>query len=555
MTAFVLVSGMFTDAHVWERTAALLTAAGDEVHTVCLTGLGDSGGGTGAQATAAPDVDLETHIADVVAVIDAVVAAGADAGAGAEGSAGRRGGSSGPDIVLVGHDYGIHPAVGAADRRAGHVTRIVHLDSGLPQDGVPVLAALPDGSLRAQLAERAEVLGVGGELAAPAGSAEWQRWGSTEGVSDAALDRLTALAAPQPLATLLQPLKLTGAAAGVPSTGVLCTRNGASIEMVQTVLNLGDPAMRALADPAVSFFELPTGHWPMLSCPAELAEVLRQAAAGGGHRLELPDESATPPHLQPFLLDLPDIPRERAGNVDRYVPEADRYVPEADRYVPEVDLYVPEAAGARGPLPAVVVVHGGPVPAGARPTPREWPTLTGYARYAAAEGVIGATVDHRLHDVGDFPRAAADIAAAVERVRADPRVDADRIALWFFSGSGPLTADWLASPPPWLRCLAATYPIMAPLPNWGLRGSRFRPARAVAGAGGLPVVLTRAGLETPVIAGTVEEFLTAAADCGANVEVVDVPEGHHGFESLDRTDASREAVHRAVHAVLGHLRA
>ncbi|MFI0975396.1 alpha/beta fold hydrolase [Streptomyces sp. NPDC021093] len=534
MTAFILVSGMFTGAHVWESTAAQLTAAGDEVHMVALTGIDASGGRTGGHAggredgRTEADVDLETHIADVLAVIDSV----------REGEGGE-GGGSGREIVLVGHDYGVHPAVGAADRRAEHLTRVVYLDSGMPQDGVPALAALPDQSLRAQLAERAEVVGFEGELAAP-GRDEWQRWGSVEGLSDAALDRLTALAAPQPLATLLQPLRLTGTAAPVPTTGVLCTSNGASIDMVQMVVGLGDPAMQALTDPSVSFFELPTGHWPMLSCPAELAGVLRRAAAGEGRRLTPADACGTPPHLEPFLLDLPDIPRERTGNVDLYVPEGAEAV---------------EGADGAGLLPAVVVVHGGPVPAGARPTPREWPIFAGYARYAAAEGVLGVTVDHRLHDVADYPRAAADIAAAVELVRADPRVDADRVALWFFSGSGPITAEWLASPPSWLRCLAATYPILAPMPNWGLTGSRFHPAQAVADSGTLPVVVTRVGLEVPEIAATVEEFLAAAKDCGANVEVVDVPEGHHGFESLDRTDASREAVHRAMRAVLAHLRA
>ncbi len=244
-----------------------------------------------------------------------------------------------------------------------------------------------------------------------------------------------------------------------------------------------------------------------------------------------PTPRSRPAHLRPFLLDVPELPRERIGTVDLYLP-----------------------AHAEAPRPAVVFVHGGPVPAGARPTPRDWPTLTGYARYAAGEGVVGVTLDHRLHDVADYERAAGDVAAAVERVRADPRVDADRIALWFFSGGGLLAADWLAAPPAWLRCLAATYPVLAPLPNWGLPGGRFRPAEAVAQAGALPVVLTRVGLESPEIAATVEEFLATATGCGAHVEVVDVPNGHHGFETRDPTDESREAVHHAMRTVLGRLR-
>ncbi|CAM5310511.1 alpha/beta hydrolase [Streptomyces californicus] len=125
--------------------------------------------------------------------------------------------------------------------------------------------------------------GRGGVLAPPAGD-EWPRWGSTAGLSEAALDGLTALAAPQPLGTLLQPLRLTGAAAALPGTAVLCTGNGPGVELVQVLVDVGDPALRALADPGVALFELATGHWPMLSCPAELARVLagRRPVRGTG---------------------------------------------------------------------------------------------------------------------------------------------------------------------------------------------------------------------------------------------------------------------------------
>lgn len=87
---------------------------------------------------------------------------------------------------------------------------------------------------------------------------------------------------------------------------------------------------------------------------------------------------------------------------------------------------VPDAEGSR---PAVVFVHGGPGPAGTRSAPRDLPTLVGHARLAVAEGMVDVTLDHRLHDVADYERAPADVAATVELVRADPRVDADRVAL------------------------------------------------------------------------------------------------------------------------------
>jgi dienelactone hydrolase len=177
----------------------------------------------------------------------------------------------------------------------------------------------------------------------------------------------------------------------------------------------------------------------------------------------------------------------------------------------------------------------------------------GYARLAAAEGMVGATLDHSLHDISDYERAAADIAAAVELVRADARVDADRIALWFFSGGGLLITDWLTRPPAWLRCLAASYPVLAPLPAWGLSGSRFHPARAVEEAGSLPVVLLRAGREASAIAATVDAFVAAAEKCAARLEVVDVPNGHHGFETLDAPEETIPALQRAMRSVVTHL--
>ncbi|WP_164873463.1 hypothetical protein [Streptomyces sp. S063] len=121
-------------------------------------------------------------------------------------------------------------------------------------------------------------------------------------------------------------------------------------------------------------------------------------------------------------------------------------------------------------------------------------------------------------------------------------------------GRGPITAEWLTDPPVWLRCVAANYPILAPLPGWGLTGSRFHPVRALSRAGHLPVVLVRAGRESAEIAATVEEFVAEAARCAANLEIIDVPEGRHGFETLDPTDGAREAVHRAVGAVLARLK-
>ncbi|MER8016920.1 dienelactone hydrolase family protein [Streptomyces griseoluteus] len=484
--AFVLVPEAHTGDWVWAGVAAVLRRAGARVFSASL-----AGGGSAAPA------DLETHIAEVIRQVDA---------------AGER-------VVLVGHGYGLLPALGAADRRRDRVVRVVHLDAaGLPEDGDIALGVLPGLPRPAS----------GATEVPPPAPGEWHRLGSTGGLTPAALDQLAARALPQAAATLTQPLRLSGSAARIPRTGVLCTAGGSTIERLRWMASLGAPRLGLLTAPGNTFLEVPTGHWPMLSEPDLLAKALRQAAAGEGESLALP-AGQVPGHLRPFVLEVPDRPRERRECVD---------------------LYLPDAREAR---PAVVFVPGGPLPAGIRPTPRDWPTFTGYAALAARLGAVGVTLDHRLHAPDDLARAADDVSAAVDLVRAHPGVDGDRVALWFFSGSGPLAAPWLSAPPPWLRCLAVNYPLLEPVPGQGTDGDRFRPAAAVRGPGELPIVLTRVGLEDPVLDATVERFLGAARACGAQVEVIAAPHCRHGFETLDHTAEARAVVREAMERVLGTL--
>ncbi|MFF7363842.1 alpha/beta fold hydrolase [Streptomyces sp. NPDC008125] len=415
MTAFLLVPGTFTGGWIWDHVARLLGEAGDTAVPVTLTGLGegDASGGSGTS--------LAAHIDDLVRIVDAMP--------GEE-----------TEVVLVGHDYGILPVLGAAALRPERVARIVNVDAGLPQDGEPALVIELDPAVRerAVAAVTGPPEGPDSHLVAPPSAEEWRGRPGADDLSDEAVRLLARRAVPHPAATLVQPLPATGAAASVPYTGLLATRNGSTLELVHSLAAMGEPRVRALTRPGVTLFELPTGHWPMLSAPAELADVLRRAVAGEGQRVEAP-EGGSPQHLGPFLLDVPERERERHGRVDLYLPDAE------------------------GPRPAIVFVHGGPVAADARPTPRDWPSFVGYGRYAAGLGVVGAVLDHRMHGVGDLATAAGDLAETVGQVRADPRVDADRVALWFFSAGSLLSAEWLVAPPAWLRCVAANYPMLAPL--------------------------------------------------------------------------------------------
>ena len=229
------------------------------------------------------------------------------------------------------------------------------------------------------------------------------------------------------------------------------------------------------------------------------------------------------PFLQPFVLPIAEARRRREGIIDVYTP--------AER----------ERLGR----PAIVFVHGGPLPPELQPGPRDWPVFIGYGSLAASRGMVGVTVEHRLHSPVDYSTAADDVTSAVTQARALDEVDPDRVALWFFSGGGLLSADWLAQPPPWLRCIAASYPLLAPLPGWDVDAC-FRPVEAVRTAGSVPIVLTRVGREGPEIAATVEAFTASAERHEVAIDVIDVPDGQHSFDILDHTDSSRAAVSEAM---------
>lgn len=239
---------------------------------------------------------------------------------------------------------------------------------------------------------------------------------------------------------------------------------------------------------------------------------------------------AVPPYLLPFVLSVSGAHRSSKG---------------------DLDVYRPSEAGT-GRRPVVVLVHGGPLPAELRPTPRSWPVYVGYGSLAASSGLVAVTFDHRLYDVSAYPTAATDVAAAVEAARGLPGVDPDRVALWFFSGGGLLMADWLREDPPWLRCIAASYPYLAPPPGWEV-DPRFRPVSAVAAGGSVPLLLTRVGRERADVATAMDDFVLAAGATDREMTMIDVPEGQHGFDMLDLTDGSRDAVRQAMAWVVHRL--
>ncbi|MDX2968312.1 nuclear transport factor 2 family protein [Kribbella solani] len=222
----------------------------------------------------------------------------------------------------------------------------------------------------------------------------------------------------------------------------------------------------------------------------------------------------------------------------------------------ELDLYRPPGTARGG---AILFVHGGPGPDGLEVMPRDWPVCKGYATAAARLGVVSAVVDHSLiRGLDQLVAAADEVEAAVGVLRSDPRVDPDRVGLWFFSGAGLLAGEWLDSRPDWLRFVALTYPRLATPPGVDELVSAAEVIGKHDRGGGagkvsskdLPVLLTKAGLESEELADPVAEFVSAG---GAALDIIDVPKGHHGFDMLDHTEESRAAVTKALDWAIAHL--
>jgi acetyl esterase/lipase len=204
-----------------------------------------------------------------------------------------------------------------------------------------------------------------------------------------------------------------------------------------------------------------------------------------------------------------------------------------------VHWYLPDAPERR---PAVVFVHGGPV----RPemSPKDWPVYRGYASMAARHGLVGVAFNHPFHGIEQMRAAAGEIARVLTEVREHDRVDPHRIGLWAFSGAGLFAGRFLDGPSEWLRALALTYPDCRrddEDDDWPTTL-----AEAVEHSSDLPILLTRVGREESDLAGAVEEFVQAARGAAANLTVIDVPDGEHGFDHSIPTEEAQAAVVAAM---------
>jgi acetyl esterase/lipase len=136
-------------------------------------------------------------------------------------------------------------------------------------------------------------------------------------------------------------------------------------------------------------------------------------------------------------------------------------------------------------------------------------------------------------------------------------VDGDRLAVWAFSGGGPLLS--LRDRPPHIRCLLAFYavldlrPLLTPDsdPARIERVVRLSPAAHLAGAT-VPIFVARAGVDTMVNA-SLDTFVTEALSKNVELELMNHPNGQHAFDVLDDNERSRQIIARALEFARPHL--
>ena len=211
MATYVLVHGAWAGGWMWRDVARMLRSAGHEVFAPTLTGLGER------VHLANPEIDLETHVLDVVNALRFERLEG---------------------VVLVGYSYGGLVVTGVAERLPERVARLVYLDAFVPFDGESAADLL--GAARAGLFIRAaKHLGDGWRVPARKDGPEGERFTD------------------MPLKTGLQPLAVRNPAARVlPRSYVLFTGKPATDLLRPVMARMAARARQAGWDTR----ELPIAH-------------------------------------------------------------------------------------------------------------------------------------------------------------------------------------------------------------------------------------------------------------------------------------------------------
>ena len=238
MATFVLVHGAWHGGWCWQKLTPFLEAAGHAVYAPTLTGLAERA------AELSPDIGLDTHIQDVVGLLEEKDLRG---------------------VVLVGHSYGGMVITGVVDAAPERIAHLVYLDTFVPRDGESMVDVSPIVILL--LRRQAQSHGDGWKI-----DSHGDYGVTTEPDRSWVLSKVT----PQPLKTLEQPLHLKNPAivSTKARTHIDCTGGGFFFAVMRQILG-----RRALPPTEAGWRlrQLRTGHDAMITMPRELAGLLLEA--------------------------------------------------------------------------------------------------------------------------------------------------------------------------------------------------------------------------------------------------------------------------------------
>ena len=238
MANFVLVHGAWHGGWCWQRVSALLQKGGHRVHAVTLTGLGERA------HLLSPAINLDTHINDVINLTEAEELS---------------------EVVLAVHSYAGMIGTAVADRLGQRLKHLVYVDAVVPKPGESWSSTQASATQQQRMA--AAQASPSFSFAPP----DPQLFG-LQGADHAWVQRRQT---PHPGNTYQAPLSFeVQRVAAVPRTFVSCT---------QPALPTIEPSRLRVADPKFwsgawlpnsAFVELKTGHYPMISEPAALVQIL-----------------------------------------------------------------------------------------------------------------------------------------------------------------------------------------------------------------------------------------------------------------------------------------
>src|SRR5277367_2083239 len=235
MSTFVLVHGAWHGGWCWKRVRRALQALGHDVFTPTLTGVADR------EHLLSPQVNLETHITDVVNLIRWEELS---------------------DVVLCGHSYGGCVISGVADRIPDRIGALVYLDAFVLENGQSIHDILPAAMKNSQL-EQAQTSGEAWKV--PPIPAE----AFHVNAQDVAWVNRQCTA--QPLATFQQPLRLTGKIAGIKNVTFILAAGWSPTPFAHFHDRAKTQGWRTVS--------MACGHDVMLDMPEELARELLVASA------------------------------------------------------------------------------------------------------------------------------------------------------------------------------------------------------------------------------------------------------------------------------------